>query len=370
MFAGSYDDSRTVEIRINGNELKVFADIRIDGLNGSFSLKIDTLIRYEGEDFSEKLEQTADQIEKEIELWTDEKQREKQDPSDRTYTERVDVHFGKAIKVRAVSHYQPTVIKLSGKGNGNEREVYISGSVKDTTEVLLGRTRLIVESDGNGSNIRVIKDTTRKRKVDNHLELGFGLDLGINMYLSDGTTTLPGAYTDLDQHIGKSMNVNLNLLRLNVKLSDYWWVTTGVSMYYNNYRFNNNVRLVPQTTELTFFRDSISYKKNKLVASYLMMPFLLHYDDMGGDDDHKFRFAIGPNVGILMRSHTKWVNSRDGKTKFNDNFSLNKLRYGVRAEIGYGWFNLYADYMLSPLFSSGKGPELNGLTIGLRLLGI
>ena len=36
---------------------------------------------------------------------------------------------------------------------------------------------------------------------------------------------------------------------------------------------------------------------------------------------------------------------------------------------GVGWFNLFATYSLTPLFESGRGPELYPFTVGVTLLG-
>jgi len=42
--------------------------------------------------------------------------------------------------------------------------------------------------------------------------------------------------------------------------------------------------------------------------------------------------------------------------KANGDFSLNMLRYGATARVGYGNFQLYGTYYMTPLFRNGKGP--------------
>jgi hypothetical protein len=52
----------------------------------------------------------------------------------------------------------------------------------------------------------------------------------------------------------------------------------------------------------------------------------------------------------------------DGHTiKSRGDFSLNMLRYGVTARVGYGNFQLFGTYYYTPLFQSGKGPDGNDL---------
>ena len=45
------------------------------------------------------------------------------------------------------------------------------------------------------------------------------------------------------------------------------------------------------------------------------------------------------------------------KVKSDDDFSLNMLRYGATARVGYENFQLYGTYYMNPLFKSGKGPD-------------
>jgi hypothetical protein len=42
--------------------------------------------------------------------------------------------------------------------------------------------------------------------------------------------------------------------------------------------------------------------------------------------------------------------------KSDGDFSLNLLRYGATARIGYENFQVYGTYYMTPLFKSGKGP--------------
>jgi hypothetical protein len=48
---------------------------------------------------------------------------------------------------------------------------------------------------------------------------------------------------------------------------------------------------------------------------------------------------------------------------------LNPYKYGARVQIGYGDFNLFAEYDASTLFKDGKGPELYPVTAGITVLG-
>jgi hypothetical protein len=56
------------------------------------------------------------------------------------------------------------------------------------------------------------------------------------------------------------------------------------------------------------------------------------------------------------------------KVKSDGDFSLNMLRYGATARIGYENLEIYGTYYITPLFKHGKGPggvDLFPFEIGL-----
>jgi hypothetical protein len=79
----------------------------------------------------------------------------------------------------------------------------------------------------------------------------------------------------------------------------------------------------------------------------------------------------------MYDAFTKVKYKEDGevrKFKDNQNFNLNRFRYGVFAKIGIGNFSLFGYYNISPLFEEGKGiyegnkaNDFNTMTIGVSL---
>lgn len=116
--------------------------------------------------------------------------------------------------------------------------------------------------------------------------------------------------------------------------------------------------------------DSISFKKSKLTATYVDIPFELRYKS-----DGDFRLAIGFKFGFLIRGLTKFKGDDyiDGTT--NEVIIKKKMlpfmettRYGFTGRIGYKWLNLWGYYQLSTLFQKGKGPEMYPISIGITVI--
>lgn len=154
--------------------------------------------------------------------------------------------------------------------------------------------------------------------------------------------------------------------------SDNFSFATGVGMSWSNY-YNNSLFSydTAQNTIFTPFTDSITFKKNKLVISYLEIPveFRFRTDPKKGNS---FKVAIGFKGGYTLSDHTKYVGedyilSTDDEIKYKNyrTKNLSNLQYGPTFRIGYSKVNVEAYYGLSEIFEEGKGPSGTPLTIGI-----
>jgi hypothetical protein len=182
------------------------------------------------------------------------------------------------------------------------------------------------------------------------------IELGFNNYVtSDRSVSLPSQIDYMSLHSGKSISFNINFSQLSIGLTRHIGFVTGLGLNWNNYRFdgNNNIQkgadgiiepLVP-----TGLLD-----KSKLTTLYLDLPFLLEVQIP--TDHHRINVAAGPIGALKLNSHSKMVFDDGDKVKSNSDFSLNILRYGATARVGYQNFQIYGTCYLNPLFQSGKSP--------------
>ena len=77
----------------------------------------------------------------------------------------------------------------------------------------------------------------------------------------------------------------------------------------------------------------------------------------------------GVELGYLLNGRVKQISEEKGKTKVNDTFHLNDLRYGFIGRVNYGSMGIYGKYYPQSTFNKNEGPDLNtfcvGITIGL-----
>ncbi|SHM32748.1 Outer membrane protein beta-barrel domain-containing protein [Chitinophaga jiangningensis] len=166
---------------------------------------------------------------------------------------------------------------------------------------------------------------------------------------------------------GKSINFNIWLLeqRLNItkhKLN----LLYAVGLEMNNYRYARNITYEPGYPT-TIIRDSIEFSKNKLFAEYISIPVMLNFNSNPARPARAFQASFGVQGGYLLKGRTKQVSDERGKVRKTDDFNLNKWRFGLASELGYGPVKLYANFALTALHDYGL--QQYPFSIGLRLNG-
>lgn len=242
----------------------------------------------------------------------------------------------------------------------------VDTTVKDTTR--FGSVTVITSKKGDGDKdeTKVIiggsSDSTQRKNV--RLSW-FSFDLGLNNYIdrSDyGTAEVndfaPGtpAATEgmFSLRTGKSVNVNIWPVMVKVNLIDHHLgFKTGIGIEMNNYRYTKNITYKNDISKTYIFRDSISFRKNKLFTEYLTIPLLLTFESNPYHYGRSFHLSAGPTFGYLVKSRTKQRSKEFGKIKNNDPFNLEKFRTALRTEIGYGPITLYGYYSFTPIHQYG-----------------
>lgn len=264
-----------------------------------------------------------------------------------------------------------------------------SGARKtDTTEIKVGKTRIVVIGEPKIEKIYMEKDSTGDYESDKKSskyadndgdykkhEGSLEFSIGYNGLLENGSTSLSPANQGLNLVNGKSTNVNLtynhyfNIYKENVRVS------VGLGLDWNNYRLAGDSTLTPNAPKFTMFQEldgngqAINFTKNKLLARYATLPVMLHFQTNENKSGKTVGVSGGVELGYLINGRMKQVSEFRGKTKVNDSFNLNELRYGFMGRVHYGSVGIYGKYYPQSVFNSNEGPDLNtfcvGLTIGL-----
>lgn len=269
-----------------------------------------------------------------------------------------DFDFEEDMEIRSWESGDTTIVKIGG--------VTVQVIEDDSTTVSIGNSDLVVDEDGNVKFRR-----EKKQKFDGHWA-GFGL--GINGYLNkDREIGVPKDYDFLDLTYEKSIDVNFNIFEQNINLiNNKFGMVTGLGLRWNNYRFKDNVKLIPDSSEIAGVIDNTqNWQKSKLVVNYLNVPLLFEYQTNRFSKSNSFHIAAGMILGWRYATHTKRMYKESGRQKIKnrDSFHLKPFRYDATVRVGWGIINLYATYSLNSIFKENRGPELYPFAVGLTLVG-
>jgi hypothetical protein len=151
-----------------------------------------------------------------------------------------------------------------------------------------------------------------------------------------------------------------------------FYLVSGVEFAFNNYMFDKNVIIQDNddVTEFTKVAD-INYEKSKLATSSINIPLMpmLKFKRANGKDG--FHIGAGGFAGYRLGSHSKVKYEQEGnstKDKDRGSFNLSDFQYGATGVIGYNNLSLFVKYNMNDLFKEERGPQVNVISFGFRLL--
>jgi hypothetical protein len=248
-------------------------------------------------------------------------------------------------------------------------DTVIQQKSQDTAIVRIGKKDVRVIDHDGGTEILWGKDKHHKddpSKFNGHWE---GIEFGFNAFDKPGYSMYPGDKDFMSLNQGKSLEFDFNFYELNIGLcKNYVGLVSGMGLSFNNYRFENPYTLQKAqniTQAISLNPDNLS--KTKLAITYLNVPLLLEFQIPVNHNEGRLFVNAGIIGGVKIGSHTK-VKYGDKKDKDRSGFNLNSFKYEATTRIGYKDICLFANYSLTPLFQSGKGPELTPFTIGISFL--
>lgn len=166
---------------------------------------------------------------------------------------------------------------------------------------------------------------------------------------------------------GKSINFNIWFFQQRLNITKHKLnLLYALGLEMNNYRYARNVSYVPGYAT-RIIRDSVEFSKNKLFAEYITIPVMLNFNSNPARPGRAFQVSLGVSGGYLLKSRTKQVSEERGKVRKTDDFNLNKWRFGLTSELGYGRVKIYANFALTPLHDYGL--QQYPFSIGLRFNG-
>jgi hypothetical protein len=226
--------------------------------------------------------------------------------------------------------------------------------------------------DRSGKNFKFqIGDSDFSKKVKTRWLM---LDYGISTYLYEGSLNLPASLNPMEQQLLGSSNWAFHIVKQRISLQKKNRVnlTYGLTLDFNKYKLNNDYTLLSEQNEVTLIDNpGVDFKKNNLNTTHVIAPFMLGFRIKSKKKRMRaFNLKVGGYAGFLLASKTKQKIGGEKKITIRDDFNLNRTRFGLRAEAGYGLMNFYVNYNLSPMFKDGEqgNYDLQGISFGFSIV--
>ena len=192
--------------------------------------------------------------------------------------------------------------------------------------------------------------------------------LGLNNWLEDGD--LPGSDALYNLSPISSWYAGVNFDNI-TKVFGPLYLDWGVGISLQDFSFENTrVRVDSDQNGVVFSEvTDITGRKSKINVTYLNLHFVptISFGRYSG-----FRVGLGVYGGYRIGSHTKMkfddVNGDKQKDKIKDSFNINPFKYGLRAQVGWDFFDLFFNYDLTDFFDEDvNAPRLTPVTFGVIL---
>lgn len=241
----------------------------------------------------------------------------------------------------------------------------------------------------NSDSTVVLGRTNYSRKSNSRFTTNWGvIDLGFSNYSDKTNYANAGDYlinrpgspdlgaSNFKLRAGSSINVNLwffmqtmHLIKKNVNLK------YGLGLELNNYRYKSALSyreegMIPysggsQTNNPFIFRDSISFKKNKLAADYLTVPFMINFASNKYSRNKGLSASFGVSAGYLYSQRNKQKSDERGKDKNKGEYDLERFKLSYIGELGIGPVKLYGSY--SPKSMYEHSLDIRPFNVGFRI---
>lgn len=239
-----------------------------------------------------------------------------------------------------------------------------------TTFKWKGKKVIIIGGDERYKDTSVVK--SKSKKQFNHWA---GFAIGVNGLLTPGGSfTQPSKYNYLDLNYSRSFNFQLNIFQHNLHIyKNYVNLVTGFGTEFRRYMLDNKTTLNADSSFTHGVIDSISkfsYSKNILKSTMLQVPLLLEFNTCR-KPSKSFHIAVGAIGQFMISSKTKQkfeINGNEFTKIRKDSYNMSPFQVKAHASVGYSNFTVFSEYNITPLFSSGKGPEVYPFVIGVRLI--
>lgn len=240
------------------------------------------------------------------------------------------------------------------------------GAYTDTTRFEMGKKKVTIITSSDDEGITIEKKSTRSKS---DLSWWAGFDLGLNTMMdANHNFDIDGEFDFLNPRLGASRYVGFNLPLFKIRLiDDYVGFTSGVAFQIYNFNYNGSNNFQMGDSLFAVPSGDRNVTKNKLRVSYLGIPAMLEFNT---SLNPRKSFHITAGVIGKMRIENMYKQKfseggNDNKTSIKGDIGFNRWGLDAVARVGYGYFTVFAQVGLIPLFDNTNAPDIHTFAAGI-----
>ncbi|WP_080053946.1 outer membrane beta-barrel protein [Spirosoma aerolatum] len=284
--------------------------------------------------------------------------------------------------IQALSNYDLNKIvremgmKLDSVPGGQTRisqdgDRYLKDTVLVVTKKSDGVTVIINgKTDSTQRTSKRDSDYERERRERRDRDKGsfdYNFSIGLNNFIQEKSmTAFPEDGYDLrpigSRYVALSVGAMPTIIRGKYASLKLYY---GVELAWNNFMFEGNNIVQKGTTTVEFPDAGRDLQKSKLTVCTIgipVVPRVTFYNSSGKKVCH---IGLGGYANYRLDSYRKIKEADGGKDRRHSDFYLNNFRYGLMAHLGIRSLDFFVKYDMSPLFQTGKGPDVRTLSFGI-----
>ena len=199
-------------------------------------------------------------------------------------------------------------------------------------------------------------DSARKARAGNP-GFNFGItfsrfDIGLATLIDNGSFTLSPQNQFLSYRQWKTSNVGFDLVQFGYRFDNHFKIYLSGGFDWTLIRLRENVTIQKGGSSLTYINDNVEFSKNRFSSTYLRIPLSFEFRTSEFSNGNRFRFIVGPEVGLLTGGRVKQISAERGKQKIDDDYHFTRMRYGAFGRLGYGNSGIFAKYYFNDMFEN------------------
>ena len=267
--------------------------------------------------------------------------------------------------------YDTVHVVLNGSG-----DIILQGRCNVLETILLGSGDLNVD----GLNVvksNVVEKTSSKegklkgsRPIKKNLLFDAhwnGFEAGLNMLMGPGFKVGVEDCDFLELRALKSWVFNFNIADVGIAFNRHHTagLYTGIGLGWNNYSFNNPVRLIKGEDQLEaewIAPEEAVVSRSKLGVLYVQAPLMIEVRPT-----RSMYIAAGVTGGLRINTWTKIKFEEGNATKVHSDYYVNPFKLDATLRVGGDDIGFFANYNLLPTFNEDHAPSCHTASLGFSI---